>query len=90
MKKNKKIVALRMNPESKKPSPELQLPEGDEKFRLLVMGHREPGECKAGPQDAPVIGEENFRQLIGAGAGAPDQKRARENETAPRTWRKMA
>ena len=37
--------------------------EGDEKFRLLVMGHREPYEWKTGPQDAPVIGDATFRQM---------------------------
>ena len=35
--RSRRSVPLRMNPESKKPSPEM--PEGDEKFRLLVMGH---------------------------------------------------
>ena len=55
VRKNKKTVALRINPESKKPSPEM--PEGDEKFRLLVMGHRETEEWKTGPQDDPVIGD---------------------------------
>ena len=62
MKKTKKMVALRMNPESKKPSPEM--PEGDEKFRLLVMGHREPAEWKTGPHNAPVIGDATFRQRL--------------------------
>ena len=72
MKKAKKMVALRMNPTSKKPSP--KLPEGDEKFRLLVMGHKEPKEGKTGPYDAPVIGDATFRQMIGAGAEALDQQ----------------
>ena len=74
VKKTKKMVALRMNPASKKPSPELR--EGGEKFRLLAvpLGHREPEEWKTGPQDAPVIGDATFRQMIGAGADAPDQQ----------------
>ena len=72
VKKNKKLVALRMNPESKKPSPEM--PDGDETFRLLAMGHREPQEWKTGPQDAPVKGDATFRQLIGAGTEGPYQQ----------------
>ena len=36
--KKKKMAALRMNPESKKPSPEM--PFGNANFRLLVRGHR--------------------------------------------------
>ena len=70
VKKNKKMVALRMNPESKKPSPEL--PDGDEKFRLMVMGHRDPEDWETDPQDAPVIGDVTFRQLIAAGTDGPD------------------
>ena len=70
VKKNKKPSALRMNPESKKPSPEL--PEGVAKFRLLGTGHREPEEWIIGRHDAPVVGDATFRQLIGAGTGAPD------------------
>ena len=72
MTKNKKMVALRMNPESKKLSPEM--PGGDEKFRFLVMGHRKPDGWKTVPQDAPVIGDATFGQMIGAGTEAPDQK----------------
>ena len=37
------------------------MPEGDEKFRLLVMGHLEPDEWE------PVAGDSTFRQLITAG-----------------------
>ena len=44
--RSRRSVPLRMNPESKNPSPEM--PEGDEKFRLLVMGHLEPDEWKTG------------------------------------------
>jgi hypothetical protein len=40
---------------------------------ILAMGHREPDEWKTGPQDAPVIGDATFRQMIGAGVEAPDQ-----------------
>ena len=65
-------VPLQMNPESKKPSPEL--PEGDEKCRLLVMGHLEPDEWKAGAQGAPVVGDSTFRQLIAAGLDEDDAK----------------
>ena len=54
-----------MNPESKKPL--LEMPKGDETCRLLVMGHLEPGEWKTGAQDAPVVGDSTFRQLIAAG-----------------------
>ena len=72
MGKNPRIVALKMNPESKKPSPEM--PEGDEQFRLLVMSHKEPDEWKAGPQDAPMIGDATFRQMIGPCTKEPDQK----------------
>ena len=72
VRKNKKMVALRMSPESKTPSPEI--PEGDEQFRLLVVGHREPDEWKTGPQDAPVIRDATFRQMIGACTGGLDQK----------------
>ena len=59
---SRRSVPLRMNPESSPPSPEM--PEGDDKFRLLVMGHLEPNEWKAGAQDAPVVGDSTIRKLI--------------------------
>ena len=70
VRKNKTTVALRINPESKKPLPEM--PEGDENFRLLVMGHSEPEEWKTGPHDAPVIGDATFTQMFGAGTDLDD------------------
>ena len=51
--RSRRSVPLRMNPESKTPSPEI--PKGDEKFRLPVMGHLEPDEWETGAQDAPVV-----------------------------------
>ena len=50
------------------------MPEGDEKFRLLVMGHLEPDEWKTGAQDAPVVRDSTVRQLIAAGLDADDAR----------------
>ena len=63
---------VRMNPESKMPSPEI--PEGDENFRLLVMGHLEPDEWETGAHDAPVVRDSTFMQLIAAGLDEDDTR----------------
>ena len=55
-----------MNPECKKPTPEK--PEGDSKFRWIVMGHTEPDSWKTGPQDAPVMMDSTFKQIIAMGS----------------------
>ena len=54
------------------PSPELA--DGDEKFRLLMMGHSVPEDWKTGLQDAPVIGNICYIQaadMIAAGIDVP-------------------
>ena len=68
--RSRQSVPLRMHPESKVPSPEM--PEGDAKFWLLLMGHLEPHEWKTGAHDAPVVGDSTFRQLIAAGLDEDD------------------
>ena len=50
------------------------MPEGDERFKLLVMGHLEPDEWKTGAQDAPEVGDSAFRQLIAAGLDENDAR----------------
>ena len=61
-----RIVRMRMNPETKKPTPEI--PTGDSKFRWLVMGHTEPDSWKTGPQDAPVMMDSTLRQMVAMGS----------------------
>ena len=87
---------VRMNPESKTPSPEM--PEGDEKFRLLVMDHLEPDEWNTGEHDAPVVGDSTFRQLIAAGlkednawlkGTLENRKRKPASRKMRQLWRKL-